>query len=55
MSFNEDYFFKPGYTYSFMARGSLGLRQLLPLGIFGAGTAASVITKAIPDILLQQP
>jgi hypothetical protein len=26
--YNEDYFFKSGYTYSYMARGSLGLRAL---------------------------
>jgi hypothetical protein len=43
--YNERQYFKPGHTYSFMARGSVGLRELMPVGIFGAGTAAGVIPK----------
>ena len=32
--YNEDYFFRSGYTYSYMARGSLGVR-LMTAAIFG--------------------
>ena len=39
--YNEDYFFKSGYTYSYMARGSLGLRAL------DSGTVFSHLASAV--------
>lgn len=47
--YNEHQYFKQGHTYSFMARGSVGLRELAPIGIFGAGTAAGVMPKGTSE------
>ena len=40
---NEQHYFKAGWTYSYMARGSLGVRELLPCGIFAAGAPAGIV------------
>ena len=47
--YNEHQYFRSGHTYSFMARGSVGFRELMPVGIFGAGTGTGVIPKQTKD------
>jgi hypothetical protein len=51
---NEQYYFKPGWTYSYMARGSYGLRELLPVGVFAHISSAVVpkIGKRVPAAAL---
>ena len=46
---NEQHYFKEGWTYSFMARGSVGFRRYPTGTIFAAGASAGVI--GLPDEL----